>query len=84
VLTRNFAVDVRVYRDSLSADPLEIDVTQAASLDRIVVTATLPYADIKWVALPIVSGINILRAQGHWVSLKNMPFPANSPEPPQG
>ncbi|WP_165232759.1 TadE/TadG family type IV pilus assembly protein [Aquisphaera insulae] len=83
-LTRNLVVTVTVYDADSPSTVKSVDVSQADPLDLIVVKASIPYADVRWIALPTVSGAGTLSAQVSWVSLKNFPFPTTVPVPPAG
>jgi Flp pilus assembly protein TadG len=83
-MTANLTVTVAVYASSSPTTPENIDVTQAQPLDLLVISVSIPYHDVRWIALPMVSGAQNLQAQSTWVSLKNFPFPATPPQPPTG
>jgi Flp pilus assembly protein TadG len=83
-LTRNLAVTVTVYPASSPTTPENIDASQANSLDLIVVSVSIPYQDVRWIALPTITGAQSLQAQATWVCLKDYPFPTTAPQPPTG
>ena len=83
-MTRNLAVTVTVYPAASPGTPEAIDVSQCQSLDQIVIGVSIPYADIRWIALPEITGAQTLQAQATWVSLKDFPFPSSAPQPPTG
>jgi len=84
VMTGNLGVTITVYASDNSTTPIDIDVSQAESLDRLEVRVTLPYRDVRWINLPMITGAGTLQAQSTWVSLKNFPFPTDPPQPPTG
>jgi Flp pilus assembly protein TadG len=83
-LTKNLAVDVAVYSKDAPTVAEPIDVSLAEPLDLLKVTITIPYADVRWIQLPMVTGAVQLRAETTWLSLKNLPYPTAVPQPPQG
>ena len=83
-MTQNIAVTVTVYPAGSPGMPENIDVTQANSLDQIVISVSIPYQDVRWNGLSTLTGASILKAQATWVCLKDYPFPTTAPEPPTG
>ena len=83
-MTANLTVTVTVYPSGSPTTPENIDVTQAQSLDLLVIAVSIPYQDVRWIALPLITGAQNLQAQSTWVSLKNFPFPTTPPVPPTG
>jgi Flp pilus assembly protein TadG len=83
-MTRNLAVTVTVYPASSPTTPESIDASQANSLDLIVISVSIPYQDVRWIALPTITGAQSLQAQSTWVCLKDYPFPTTAPQPPTG
>jgi Flp pilus assembly protein TadG len=60
------------------------DVSQAAQLDPIVVSATLPFANVDWSSTgQFVSRTAILSASCEWYSAKDAPYAAPPPAPVQ-
>lgn len=60
------------------------DVSQANYLDNIQVTASIPYADIKWSVISLITNPgDTINATVQWVSNVDKPFPSN-PVPPVG
>ncbi len=83
-MTKNLTVTVTVYPASSPSTPENIDVTQANSLDLIVISVSIPYQDVRWNGLSTITGANSLQAQSTWVCLKDYPFPTTAPQPPTG
>jgi Flp pilus assembly protein TadG len=83
-MTRNLAVTVTVYSASNPGTPESIDASQASALDLLVISVSIPYQDVRWIALPTVTGAQSLRTQSTWVCLKDFPFPTTAPQPPTG
>jgi hypothetical protein len=83
-MTQHLTVSVTVYHASDPTTPVAIDVSQAGPLDLLVISLSIPYADVRWIDLPMVTGATNLQAQSTWVSLKNFPFPTTAPQPPTG
>jgi Flp pilus assembly protein TadG len=62
-----------------------IDVSNAVTLDPIQVTVTVPFSDVRWINLPLVTtSSTVLSAQATWVSLKDLAYPTTTPQPPTG
>jgi Flp pilus assembly protein TadG len=62
-----------------------IDVSQATTLDLLQVTVTVPYQNVSWTTLSLVTNAaTILTSQATWVSLVDLPYPINTPQPPTG
>jgi Flp pilus assembly protein TadG len=83
-MTQNMVVTVTVYPAATPGASAAIDVSQCQSLDQIVIGVSIPYADVRWTALPEITGATNLQAQATWVSLKDFPFPTSAPQPPTG
>jgi Flp pilus assembly protein TadG len=83
-MTQNLVVTVTVYAASDPGTPEAIDVSQAGPLDLLEVKASIPYSDVRWINLPMITGAQSLEARSTWVSLKNFPFPTTPPQPPTG
>jgi Flp pilus assembly protein TadG len=61
------------------------DVTAATSLDSIQVTVTIPYKDVRWTTLKLVTDdTTLITSQATWVSLVDVAYPTTTPQPPQG
>lgn len=61
------------------------DVSAATTLDPIRVTVSVPFADVRWINLQLVTtAATVLTAQATWVSLKDIAYPTTTPEPPTG
>jgi Flp pilus assembly protein TadG len=83
-MTQNLAVTVTVYHASDPETAVDLDVSEAGALDLIVVEVSIPYADVRWINLPMLTSASMLKGQSTWVSLKNFPFPTTPPQPPTG
>ena len=83
-MTQNMVVTVTVYPAGNPGTAEAVDVSQCQSLDQIVIGISIPYADVRWIALPEITGATNLQAQATWVSLKDFPFPTSAPQPPTG
>jgi Flp pilus assembly protein TadG len=78
-MTKNAAVTVA----DLNAPG--VDVSNATTLDPIQVTITVPFADVRWINLPLVTTpTSVLSGQATWVSLKDLAYPNSTPQPPTG
>ena len=55
-MTQNLTVTVTVYPAGSPGTPENIDVTQAKSLDLIVISVSIPYQDVRWNGLPTITG----------------------------
>ncbi|QEH32961.1 TadE-like protein [Aquisphaera giovannonii] len=82
--TQHLAVTITVYDADIPSTAKAVDVSQADALDLLEIQVSIPYADVRWVALPTLSGAGTLSAKATWVSLKNFPFPTTVPQPPTG
>jgi Flp pilus assembly protein TadG len=61
-----------------------LDVSQAQYLDRIQITVTIPFQDVRWSLLSLVtSPTTTLTAQSVWITMVDKPYPI-PPEPPVG
>jgi Flp pilus assembly protein TadG len=83
-MTKNIVVDVVVYSKDAPTVAETIDVSQAQSLDLLKVTVSIPYGDVRWINLPMLTGATLLRAETMWLLLKNLPYPTTVPQPPKG
>ena len=77
-------VVVAVYSKDAPTVVKSIDVSQADPLDLLKVTISIPYQDVRWINLPMITGATLLQAESTWLSLKNLPYPMTVPEPPKG
>jgi hypothetical protein len=80
----NILVTVSVETNTNPPTPKTVDVSQAAPLDLVKVTVSIPYQDVCWIASSIVPHATILQAESTWLSLKDLPYPTTAPQPPQG
>lgn len=55
-MTANIAVNVTVYAAGSPGIPEQIDVSQASSLDQIVISVSVPFPDVRWISLPSITG----------------------------
>jgi Flp pilus assembly protein TadG len=54
-----------------------VDSTNAAQLDHIQVTVSIPFKDVRWIALYLVTNNNTkITGQADWYSTRNKDFPA--------
>lgn len=83
-MTQNLSVSVSVYHASDPETAVDIDVSHADSLDVLVIDVSIPYSDVRWINLPMITSASILKGRSIWVSLKNFPFPTTPPQPPAG
>lgn len=61
------------------------DVSAATTLDPIQVTVNVPFSDVRWIALSLVTTPStVLSSQATWVSLKDVAYPTSTPQPPTG
>ena len=74
------ASNVTVTVDNLTAPG--VDPKQAAQMDEFRVRLTMPFEDVRWVALYLVTNSgSALNAESHWYSLRDRDYP-NIPDPP--
>ncbi len=60
------------------------DVSVANYLDQIQITATIPYADVRFSLITLVTAPGqLITSQVQWVTMVDKPYPS-SPTPPQG
>ncbi|HEV3143823.1 MAG TPA: TadE family protein [Gemmataceae bacterium] len=60
-----------------------VDSSNAAQLDHIQVTVSIPFKDVRWIALYLVTNNNTkITAQSDWYSTRNQSFPTNVTSPP--
>jgi hypothetical protein len=82
---QDLTVTIKVYPSNTPNVASNIDVSQAAALDVISVSLSIPYEDIRWVNLLYrITSATAVTGQASWVSLKDFPFPSTPPQPPQG
>jgi Flp pilus assembly protein TadG len=68
---KNDAVVTVVDLDNVGVDP-----TNATKLDRLHVTVTIPFNDVHWVALYLITNpTSTLFGEATWVSTRDQPFP---------
>lgn len=61
------------------------DASAAASLDQLQVTVTVPFKDVRWINLPLITtNATILSGQVTWVNMIDGAYPTTLPQPPQG
>jgi Flp pilus assembly protein TadG len=82
--TAHLAVTVTVHPAASPGTSQNIDVTQANSLDLIVISLSIPFQDVRWNGLSTITGASSLQALSTWVCLKDYPFPTTPPQPPTG
>ena len=62
-----------------------IDATAATSLDPIQVTLTVPFKDVRWIKMPLVTtDATVLTSQMTWTCLLDIAYPTTTPQPPTG
>jgi Flp pilus assembly protein TadG len=61
------------------------DATAAVTLDPLQVTISMPFGDVRWINLRIVTDDpTTLSISVVWVSLKDVAYPTTTPQPPTG
>ena len=61
------------------------DASAAASLDQLQVTITVPFKDVRWIKLPLITNdATVLSGQVTWVTMTDAAYPTTLPQPPQG
>jgi Flp pilus assembly protein TadG len=61
------------------------DATAAVSLDPIQVSVSIPFKDVRWINLPLVtSDATMLSTAVTWICLKDVAYPTTTPQPPTG
>ena len=61
------------------------DATAATTLDQIQVVVTVPFSDVRWVSLSLVTtSATVLSGQAVWVWLGDAAYPTTTPQPPAG
>ena len=61
------------------------DVSAASTLDQLQVAVSIPFSDVSWSGLSLVTNSStVLSSQCIWVSCVDVPYPVTVPEPPQG
>jgi hypothetical protein len=65
-----------------SGSPPRTDATGAVQFDQFQITATIPFTDLRWVSLSLVTSSSTqVTGQAKWYSLKDKSYPA-PPVPP--
>jgi len=82
--TQHLDVTVTVFHASSPSTPVQIDVSQAGALDLLEIKVSIPYEDVRWINLPMLTSATTITGKATWVSLKNFPFPTTPPQPPTG
>jgi Flp pilus assembly protein TadG len=60
-----------------------VDALRAAQMDQFQVNVSLPFSDVRWVALNwFVPANQVMSAQAVWCSLKDRDYPSSSGAPP--
>jgi Flp pilus assembly protein TadG len=78
-MTQNAAVTVQ---DLTQAG---VDVSNATTLDTLQVSVSVPYNDVRWTALVLVTNATTtLKGTVTWTSLVDVAYPNTTPQPPQG
>ncbi len=61
------------------------DASSASSLDQLQVTITVPFKDVRWIKLPLITNDSTtLTGQVTWVTMTDAAYPTTLPQPPQG
>jgi Flp pilus assembly protein TadG len=61
------------------------DATAADSLDLLQVTISIPFKDVRWTSVKLVTDdTTLVTSQATWVSLVDVGYPTTTPQPPQG
>jgi len=61
------------------------DATAADSLDMLQITVSIPFKDVRWSTLKLVTDdTTLVTSQATWVSLVDVGYPTTTPQPPQG
>jgi Flp pilus assembly protein TadG len=61
------------------------DATAAVSLDPIQVSIAVPFKDVRWINLPLVTNNStVITTQVTWICLKDVAYPTTTPQPPTG
>jgi len=70
-------VTVTVTNQTSGADP-----TAATQLDQMEVKVSIPFADVQWIALSLISSPGTtLTGKATWSSLRDQPYPGNATVP---
>jgi Flp pilus assembly protein TadG len=78
-LTSRLTVTV-VDLDSPASDP-----TAATTLDRLQVTVSIPFSDVRWINLPLVTNAStVITSQAIWACMVDLAYPSTTPQPPTG
>jgi Flp pilus assembly protein TadG len=80
------AAATQVKNDAIIAvvdlDNVGIDPTNASKLDRLHVTVTIPFNDVHWVALYLITNpASTLFGEATWVSTRDQPYPTTVTAP---
>ena len=61
------------------------DASAAISLDQLQVTISVPFKDVRWINLPLITtDATILSGQVTWVMMIDAAYPTTLPQPPRG
>jgi len=61
------------------------DASAATSLDLLQVTITVPFKDVRWINLPLITNdTTMLSGQVTWITMTDAAYPTTLPQPPQG
>ena len=61
------------------------DVSNVSSMDVIQVVINVPFKDVRWINLPLVTTAStMISSSAIWLSLTDLPYPNTAPQPPQG
>jgi Flp pilus assembly protein TadG len=57
-----------------------VDATSASQLDQLQITVAIPFKDVRWVSLPLVTSTSTqIVAQSTWYSMADLAYPAPAP-----
>ena len=74
-MTKNLVVTVTVYSASNPGTAENIDASQASSLDLLVISVSIPYQDVRWVALQTITAHSLCRLSRPGSASKTTRFP---------
>jgi hypothetical protein len=58
------------------------DVSQATELDQLRVSVSIPFSDVRWIALSLITNAgSTLNAEADWYSAKDKTYPTNITPP---
>lgn len=84
VPTANVVVTIRNLGFPGNPSPPDDNPQNATQLDQLKVSITLPFNDVRWIALNVVTDPSTqLNANAVWSSLKDIPFPTVNYPPPE-